>query len=279
MSHELETLAVHAGVAPDRQAAELCRVMSSMTGLKLTSAYEGTLAIGSALASVTLETDLLHARLPLDTAASPWERLAASHNLPTNLRHALVDQQPVVLGDAPLDAQSLAENLQQFAAGFRLALGKRPRASSAAEPLTPEHVEAALRRADIAPEDIVRHEGAWHLHARLAGEATPLVAAIDGQDLVIARKLIALAADDPAHDCVALHALRTNGRLRHCRLAYSAGHVVAEVRLPAALVSGDAIAHCVRGVVIAARHVQPSIEILSRGGDAAALFRRLFVRS
>lgn len=275
MPHEFESLQLPDGVTIDARARALHGELSRITGLKLNSAHEGTFHIGAAVADVQIETNALQVRLPLGEAQALGQKLQASHELPTTVRYVLVEKQLCVQGEAPLEPETLAESMLHIATGLRMALGKRARGNSA-EKLTLEQVDRIVRQLDVPPEDIVRGEGQWEIHQRLSGEATPVTLYLDEADVVVSRKVLAVAANHESLESLAYGALHVNARLQHSRLAWREGYIAAEARVPCGLLSAGTLEQHLRGVAAAARHAHPVLDILLKFAAIEREFRRVF---
>jgi hypothetical protein len=252
--------------------------LDAVPGMRRASAHRWRWTVGSFEADVTIEPgDSINVSVDRTTSLDNLAALQANRNLPGNLRHARVERRSFLCADTQLNgAGHLLETFEGLRTGLHSATKCQP-FHDVRERLSAIAVQTAIESCRWPEGDIVALDDAWEFRARLRGEAASVRASIDGADLRVHRHLMGGLNDGPNLDAVCAQALGINARLRHARLAWDGGAVVAESRLHAGQLTPAWLETAVWAVAVACRHSEFILNVLAEDNDVAADFVATFL--
>jgi hypothetical protein len=252
--------------------------LAQVRGLKLKDAHRGVLACGESKAEVHLEPgDSIRVRLAVDEPPSPLAALAATHDLPGNVRYAAVRQGMALMADTALDGHAhLERTFLEIVSGLQQAGGKTGKKRRDTEPVDPDSARQAIAELKWGDEAAVQRPDGWELRPRFQGEALPVQAALDAGRLRLWRVVVPHLPQAPAADAVAGQALRFNAQVRLARLALYEGQFVAETCLHLGLTTPCWLATAAQAVAAAAQHTQPTLRLLAEDTLVAAQYAAMF---
>ena len=271
-------LLTRAGINRTARFNQLSRFVDKVAGMEPVSTHKWRLSVGKASADVQIDPGG-NLRIAQRVSVPPSERIAleTTHNLPGNLRCATRGRHSFLVADSQLDgATHLTRSFDEIKAGVLFALGERSELIRY-ESLAPEPVCEAINAGQWPEDFTVERDAGWELRPRLHGDATPVQAALDGGSLRIYRTVIRDLDKPWCIDPTCSESLRFNDRLRHARLAWVDGAIVAETRLHGGQISPTWIETAARAVAVASKHSERVLGVLTENREAAELVSSIFL--
>lgn len=290
-NYDFSSLNLPASFAAGGRGQRLRDALAEVPGLTMNGAGTGQLEVAGRLARITQERDDdLRLVLEADQIAdkSPRELLAATRELPGNLRFAIGKGRLMLSADTRVDgAAHVGETFRRWFGGIHAAARSEPSIKSKqkgqAEALTLARIDAALNRTDLDAESLVRLDGGFELRPKLHDEPTAVQGGIDhnehgGAELRLHHELVSLDENCPGWNAAAHQALRFNARLRHARLAAEGRRIVAEARLHGGQIEPVWLLPTARAVAAAARHCRTALLILAQQAEVAKRYEEMFLK-
>ena len=259
------------------QEGRLQRLLDKVPGMESITSYRYRWLVGKDFADIRFDPgEAIRISFDAEGLPSGSEAVALHGQLPGNLRFAIRRSRSLLVADTLCDGMThLPKTFDKLKTGLSVATsagGDEERNSGETDPITTEEVRSAIQACDWAEDTVVELEEQWELRPRLHGDAKPVLARIEGEELRLARPLSAGVSE-----VVADQALRFNDQIRHARLAVRDDKFVAEARLHRGQLTRNWLESAAQAVAVASTRTDEILSILADSGEVADLYAGMFL--